>query len=132
MNAKSKEKLKFAERLATVMASKSIKFSPTTLKNIFNESYEGPPVTAHSARNWMLGISIPTQEKLVCLAKIFGTSAEYLRFGQHIEKTFVILQIDGSEIELSNAEQQFVRSYTLLTLPQQQLFRLLLDELLKI
>ncbi len=131
MIAKTKEKAQFAERLVSAMVTKNIRLSPTNLQKLFNQRYEGHPVTVHSARNWLLGISIPTQDKLVCLANLLSTSAEYLRFGQHIEKTFVILQADGSEIELTNLQQRFVRKYIFLTPAKQIVLHSLVDELLQ-
>lgn len=130
MSAKAIEKAQFAERLVVAMAFKNIKKSPTKLQQLFNEKYQGKPVTVHSARNWMLGISMPTQEKLVSLATLLGTSAEHLRFGQHIEKTFVIHQADGRDIELTHVQQQFVRKYILLTPSKQTLLHTLVEELL--
>ncbi|MEC5217273.1 transcriptional regulator with XRE-family HTH domain [Actimicrobium sp. GrIS 1.19] len=54
--------------------------SPTRLAREFNVRFDGRPVTAHAARKWLQGESIPTQERLRALADWLGVSAEWLRF----------------------------------------------------
>lgn len=103
------------------MQAKAVKESPTVLANLFNLEFNGRSITPHSARNWLLGNVFPTQDKLEHLAKILDSSAEYLRFGRQSEKTFVIRNDDGSETELSSAQQQFVKRYLSLSKVQQQI-----------
>ena len=100
--------MEFAARLEQAMAAKSIKLSPTVLGNLFNSVFDGRAVTPHTARNWMLGKSMPTQEKMVVLAELLDTSAEQLRYGRHSEKTLMINNADGSESELTGSQQQLV------------------------
>ena len=121
--------VEFAARLEQAMAAKSIKLSPTVLGNLFNSAFDGRAVTPHTARNWMLGKSMPTQEKMVVLAKLLDTSAEQLRYGRHSEKTLMLLNADGSETELTGSQQQLVRKYIKLSASQQRLVSDLVDEL---
>ena len=109
----------FADRLELVMNEKFIKHSPTVLANLFNPKFVGGSITPNSARNWLLGKSLPTHDKLIHLANLLDTSAEYLRYGRHKEKTFVISESDGSETELTSTQQQFLRRYLELTKVQQ-------------
>ncbi len=118
MGNTSTENIQFAKRLADAMVEKQIKHSPTALQRLFNSSYQGREVTPHTARNWMLGNVLPTQDKLVCLAKLLRTSSEYLRFGTQNGKTFVIKNQDGSSNELTDQQQQFVKHYLKLTISQ--------------
>lgn len=120
--------LDFSERLSIAMSDKAIKVSPTLLANLFNNDFSGRKITPHTARNWILGKSFPTQEKLVHLAKLLDTSAEQLRYGRHSEKTFVINQADGTEKELTSNQQQFVRRYMLLSEVQQRLLNEIVTE----
>ena len=129
MSQTSLESIQFANRLAEAMKAKQIKHSPTSLQRLFNESFEGKQVTPHTVRNWMLGKTLPTQDKLVCLAKLLGTSSEYLRFGTENGKTFVIKNDDGTTNELTNQQQQFVKQYLALNLTQQQLVSDLIAEI---
>ena len=109
----------FADRLELSMSDKSIKHSATVLANLFNPKFVGGSITPHTARNWLLGNSLPTHDKLIHLANLLDTSAEYLRYGRHTEKTFVINESDGSETELTSTQQQFLRRYLKLTKVQQ-------------
>ena len=111
----------FADRLEIAMNDKSIKHSPTVLANLFNPNFVGGSITPHTARNWLLGNSLPTQDKLIHLAKLLDTSAEYLRYGRHKEKTFVMSESDGSETVLTSTQQQFLRRYLQLTKVQQEI-----------
>ena len=111
----------FADRLELAMNDKSIKHSPTVLANLFNPNFVGGSITPHTARNWLLGNSLPTQDKLIHLAKLLDTSAEYLRYGRHKEKTFVMSESDGSETVLTSTQQQFLRRYLQLTKVQQEI-----------
>ena len=121
--------MEFAARLEGAMAAKSIKHSPTVLANLFNSVFDGRAVTPHTARNWILGKSLPTQDKMVVLSKLLDTSAEQLRYGRHSEKTLMISNADGSETELTGSQQQLVRKYILLTASQQKLVSDLVDEM---
>ncbi len=121
--------IEFAERLAVALASKSIKHSPTVLANQFNSKFDGRAVTPHTARNWMLGKSMPTQDKMICLAQLLETSAELLRYGRHSEKTLTLINADGTETELSSKQQQLVRKYISLNKVQQRLVSDLVGEM---
>lgn len=119
----------FASRLEQALKAKSIKHSPTVLANLFNAEFDGRSVTPHTARNWILGKSMPTQEKLVLIAKLLDTSAEQLRYGRHSEKTLMIGNQDGTESELTASQQQLVRKYIMLSMRQQKLVSDLIDEI---
>jgi hypothetical protein len=121
--------VEFAARLEQAMAAKSIKHSPTVLAKLFNSVFDGKAVTIITVRNWMLGKSLPTQDKLVVLAKLLDTSAEQLRYGRHSEKTLTLMNADGSESELSVSQKQLVRKYISLNKVQQRLVSDLVGEL---
>jgi hypothetical protein len=121
--------MEFSARLEQAMAAKSIKHSPTVLGNLFNSVFDGRAVTPHTARNWILGKSLPTQDKLVVLAELLDTSAEQLRYGRHSEKTLMISNADGSETLLTRNQQQLVRKYISLNKVQQRLVSDLVGEL---
>ena len=121
--------VEFAARLEGAMAAKSIKHSPTVLAKLFNSEFDGRAVTIITARNWILGKSLPTQDKLVVLAKLLDTSAEQLRYGRHSEKTLTLMNADGIETELTASQQQLVRKYIMLSSSQQRLVSDLVDEL---
>ena len=104
-----------------------MKQSPTIIANLFNSKYEGRLITPHTARNWLLRKSLPTQEKLVLLAKLLDTSPEQLRYGRAKEKT-LIADFGNGEFDVSNADQQFIKQYLGLSKVQRRLIRELADE----
>jgi transcriptional regulator with XRE-family HTH domain len=78
----SDERHQFSERLQQALRSAEYSpDSPTQLAREFNARFTGQPVTVHAARKWLMGESIPTQEKLRSLAKWLNVTAEWLRFG---------------------------------------------------
>lgn len=122
MTPTQSENSQFAERLAVAIAAKGIKPSPTVIGKLFNQQFHGRPVTPHTARNWLLGKAMPTQDKMVCLAKLLDTSPEQLRFGRSSEKT-LIADFDGLQTEITNVDQQFFRRYLALTDAQRRIVR---------
>jgi transcriptional regulator with XRE-family HTH domain len=78
----SDERHQFSERLQQALRSAEYSpDSPTQLAREFNARFAGQPVTVHAARKWLMGESIPTQEKLRSIAKWLNVTAEWLRFG---------------------------------------------------
>lgn len=71
----------FADRLRLALKGIGIRPSPTLVANEFNLRYWGKSITSHTARNWLLGKSIPMQDKLRVLADWLHVSADELRFG---------------------------------------------------
>ena len=116
------EHSQFAERLAIAISDKGYKHSPTIIQNLFNKEYSGRLITAHTARNWLLGKAMPTQDKMVCLANLLDTSPEQLRFGRSSEKT-LIAEFHGVQTEVANVDQQFFKRYLALTESQRRVVR---------
>lgn len=71
----------FADRLRLALKGVGVRPSPTLVANEFNLRYWGKSITPHTARNWLLGKSIPMQDKLRVLAEWLHVSADELRFG---------------------------------------------------
>lgn len=78
---KERERQAFTSRLHEMLRHTGRGISPTTLAREFNLHYAGPKIHMHSCRKWLQGESIPTQEKLVVLARILGVSPDWLRYG---------------------------------------------------
>ena len=124
MTNSSVEAQKFAVRLRLAIASNGYSQSPTFFTRKFNDVFHGRAITSHTARNWILGHSLPRHEKMVCLARMLRTTPEQLRFGRSSEKTLVI---EG--LEQTAEDQQFFKSYLLLNQSQQRLVRELVVEI---
>ena len=122
MTPNQTEHFQFAQRLNLAVADKGYKQSPTVIGNLFNQHFQGRPITPHTARNWLLGKAMPTQDKLVLLAKLLDTSPEQLRFGRSSEKT-LIAEFGGGLTEVANVDQQFFRRYLALTKSQRRMVR---------
>ena len=122
MTNQKSEKALFAERLGLAINNKGIKQSPTVLCNLFNGSWSGRSITPHTARNWILGVAMPQQDKLVCLAKLLDTSPGQLRSGRSSEKTMV-LSNGNLESEISNTDQEFFVRYLKLDEARKRLAR---------
>ena len=71
----------FADRLRLALKGVGIRPSPALVANEFNLRYWGKSVTSNTTRNWLLGKSIPMQDKLRVLAEWLHVSADELRFG---------------------------------------------------
>jgi transcriptional regulator with XRE-family HTH domain len=71
----------FAARLRLAMKQAGLKASATQLADAFNLRYWGNGITAHAARNWITGVSIPKPDKLKTLSDILQISPQDLFFG---------------------------------------------------
>ena len=71
----------FSNRLKIALAHAGVKASASHLASEFNLRYWGQSVSNHAVRNWLIGISIPKQDKLVVLADWLRVSPEALLFG---------------------------------------------------
>lgn len=78
----SAESQAFSDRLRQALEAMGVRASPTVVANEFNLRYWGRSVTPHTARNWLLGVSIPTQDKLRVLAEWLQVNPDELRFGR--------------------------------------------------
>jgi hypothetical protein len=76
-----KETSKFADRFRTALKDAGVRVSATVVANEFNLRYWGEGISSHAARNWLMGVSIPKQDKLMVLSKWLKISPEGLLFG---------------------------------------------------
>jgi transcriptional regulator with XRE-family HTH domain len=76
------EKLQFSERLQQSLLKAGISVaSPTALARKFNVLSPDSGISPQAVRRWLEGTSIPSQDKLVVLARWLKVSPEWLRFG---------------------------------------------------
>jgi len=81
------EKKEFAERLRAAMREAGYEARPNVLEQHFNERYWGRSVTYQGARRWLMGLSIPEQDKLRVLAQWLGVEPQTLRYGTPAQVT---------------------------------------------
>jgi transcriptional regulator with XRE-family HTH domain len=77
-------KKQFADRLIQAMQNSGYVAKPAVLEREFNQRYWGKPMTLHGVRRWLLGETLPSQDKLLVLAEWLGVPPHVLRFGEEV------------------------------------------------
>lgn len=77
-------KLDFAKRLALAMEDAGYAPKPSVLEREFNQRFVGKPMTLHGVRRWLLGETLPSQDKLMVLAEWLDVPPHQLRFGEDL------------------------------------------------
>jgi len=77
----SETKLQFAERLRSAMQVAGYPPRPAVLEREFNSRFWGKPMTLHGVRRWLLGETLPSQDKLLVLAEWLAVPPQTLLFG---------------------------------------------------
>ena len=72
----------FSRRLKEAVRRARLDPGPTRFAREFNLRYPGDPVTAQTARKWLYGRALPTQDKLRTLAHWLEVSPQWLRYGE--------------------------------------------------
>lgn len=103
----------FAARLRQAMKEAGLKHSATQLAHAFNMRYWGEGITTHAARNWMIGVSMPKQDKLKTLGDVLQVSPQDLLFGPNKSKMNAKESAPASALSMGDAEM--LRQYLLLT-----------------
>lgn len=112
----------FAQRLRRALESNAVRVSPTVVSNEFNLRYWGRSITSHTARNWLLGKAIPTQDKLRVLADWLQVSPDELRFGR-VASPPNSPESDPSPNALDMADREMVTRYLALGLNERKTVR---------
>ncbi len=112
----------FAERLRRALEASGVRASPTVLANEFNLRFWGRSVTPHTARNWLLGKAIPTQDKLRVLADWLQVSPDELRFGR--DGLVLKASEGGAAVDAMNmADREMLNRYLALPLNERKTVR---------
>lgn len=78
----AEEKGDFSRRLREAIRKARMEAGPTRFAREFNLRHHGDPVTAQTARKWLYGRALPTQDKLRTLAQWLEVSPHWLRYGE--------------------------------------------------
>ena len=119
---KASEPQQFADRLRGALESAGVRASPTLVANAFNLRYHGRSITPHTARNWLLGKVMPTQDKLRVLAEWLQVSPDELRFGRAPGKTYVY-EMNAGPIEMALADREMIDRYLSLSQAERKTIR---------
>ncbi|MFZ4535078.1 hypothetical protein [Propionivibrio sp.] len=112
-------KTKFANRLREAMARAGYQPKPAVLEREYNLRCWGKPVTlhGHGVRRWLLGETIPREDKLLVLAEWLQVSPHQLRYGTEIYQTIETRRARW-EAAISSQERDVIEAY--LSLPAVQ------------
>ena len=121
------ERFKFSERLKRALQKQRKAVRPSNFAREFNLHAVGATVTAHAARKWLVGESIPTQERIIVLAKWLNVNAAWLRFGYEKDEGF--LSTTGCSDAISKDEAALIASVISLSKPSQKVVRILVAQL---
>jgi hypothetical protein len=102
----------FSQRLTAALVASDIVVSATVVQREFNALSPQAPVSAHAARKWIMGESIPTQQRLQVLAAWLKVAPNWLRFGDDSED----FGGDATSID----EQMLLRSFRRLPVRERQ------------
>lgn len=112
----------FSERLRAALSAQGVRLSPTVVAHEFNLRFWGRSITAHTARTWLLGVSIPTQDKLRVLADWLQVSPDELRFGPR-PGVPMAPEVDGPLQSLSLPDREMLSRYLALPVAERKLVR---------
>lgn len=77
-------KAEFAARLHAALERVGVPARAAVVEREFNQRYWGKPITLHAARLWLRGETIPSHERLLCLAEWLGVEPQVLRYGEAV------------------------------------------------
>ncbi len=98
----AEEKQDFSKRLKEAMRKARVEAGPTRFAREFNLRHHGEPVTAQTARKWLYGGALPTQDKLRTLAQWLEVSLQWLRYGE-AERSHAAVRQDGATYAVDSA-----------------------------
>jgi transcriptional regulator with XRE-family HTH domain len=113
---------KFAQRLRDAMQAAGYEARPSVLEREFNLHYMGKPMTLHGVRRWLLGESLPRQDKLVALAEWLRIPPQELRYGAEIEKRVTQERARWDE-GIGYQEREIFEAFLALPAPQRKILR---------
>ena len=115
----------FADRLRRALDGIGVRPSPTLVANEFNTRYWGQSITSHTARNWLLGRSIPTQDKLRVLAEWLQVAPDLLRFGEQTSSPSAF-----ADQQLDMQDREMLQKYLTLPVEDRQIIRRVVSSLM--
>ncbi|MEJ7804749.1 MAG: hypothetical protein WKG03_02360 [Telluria sp.] len=122
------ERINFADRLHLALVAAQQPTSPTAFTRAYNLRADGAAVSPHGARKWLRGEAVPTQEKILALARWLNVHAAWLRFGDPENGTY-----GPAGMEMLPTEHRIlIQDVMSLSLPLQEIIRDFVDTMLKL
>ncbi|MDD2774347.1 MAG: hypothetical protein PHU06_00175 [Gallionella sp.] len=113
---------KFAKRLRDAMQASGYAAKPAVLEREFNLRYTGRPMTLHGVRRWLLGESLPKQDKVLVLAEWLRVPPQQLRYGVEIEQR-IEAEIARWDEGIAYQEREVLEAFLNLPAPQRKIVR---------
>lgn len=95
---------------------------PAVLEREFNSRYWGKPMTLHGVRRWLLGETLPSQDKLLVLAEWLAVSPQALLFGDAVGQR-VEQRRSRWDQGVGFEEREIFEAFLRLPVPQRRLVR---------
>lgn len=112
-------KIEFSKRLKQAIECAGFsELSLSSIANKFNLRHPNRSVTPQTIHNWLIGASIPTDDKIETLALLLNTSPEWLRYG--------IMQIDTEK--LSDDERLLLQYFRNISISKREVLLSILKE----
>ncbi len=121
---------KFAKRLRAAMKAAGYEAKPSVLEREFNLRYLGHPMTLHGVRRWLLGESLPKQDKVEVLAEWLRIPPQQLRYGVEIEQR-IEQQKTRWEEGVGFQEREVFEAFLSLPAPQRKIVREVIQTFVK-
>lgn len=115
-------KIEFAKRLYEALAGAGVPVKAAVIEREFNQRYWGKPVTLHAVRYWLRGESIPTHDKVLCLAEWLGVEPAVLRYGDEVPKAVRARRKTWDE-GIGYQEREIFELFLKLPVPQRKVAR---------
>lgn len=115
----------FRKRLILCLQDRGVGTDPAVLVREFNLRAESHTITIHAARKWLVGDAVPTQQRIVVLAKWLGVSPHWLAYGpDHLEVA------PDSTCHTTSADETFLSSLNKLDGDEKEVIRKVISILL--
>ncbi|MDP2785308.1 MAG: hypothetical protein Q8O38_12040 [Sulfurimicrobium sp.] len=114
--------MEFAQRLREAMAVMGYDPKPAVLERELNLRYWGKAMTLHGVRRWLLGETLPSQDKLLVLAEWLRVQPQQLRYGAEIE-TRVRERRARREAPLGYQDREVIEAFIRIPPPQRKALR---------
>lgn len=111
---------KFANRLRAAMQAAGYEPKPAVLEREFNLRYMGKSMTLHGVRRWLLGESLPKQDKVLVLAEWLRIPPQQLRYGVEVENRIQQQRARWDE-GIGYQEREIFEAFLALPAPQRKI-----------
>lgn len=120
----------FGKRLHNAMVAAGYDPKPAVLEREFNLKWDGKEMTLHGVRRWLMGETIPDDDKIQVLAKWLKVEPQTLRFGEQSARK---IREDKAQwtIAIKHTERETFEAFLALSTPHKKIVREMITALAK-